>query len=176
MIPLIAALVNAGLGLIGNAVATKGKELVEDKLGVNLDNMLGTEEGRIKLAQLQSQHEEFLINADISKKTQELEAIKIEQANTSDARDMQKEALKQSDVFSKRYIYYFSTVWSVISMIYIFLITFMPIPPPNVRFADNILGFLLGTVIATMFNFFLGSSKSSLDKNITIANLQNVAK
>lgn len=176
MIPLIAALVNAGLGLIGNAVATKGKELVEDKLGVNLDNMMGTEEGRIKLAQLQSQHEEFLINADIAKKNQELEAVKIDQANTSDARDMQKEALKQSDVFSKRFIYYFSSIWSVISMIYIFLITFMAIPQANVRFADTILGFLLGTVIATMFNFFLGSSKSSLDKNVTIEQLKDAGK
>jgi hypothetical protein len=176
MLPIIAELVSAGLGLIGNAVATKGKELVEDKLGVNLDKMMGTEEGRIKLAQLQSDHEEFLINADISKKNQELEAVKIEQANTSDARDMQKEALKQSDVFSKRYIYYFSTVWSVISMIYIFLITFQTIPTANIRFADTILGFLLGTVIATMFNFFLGSSKSSHDKNITIENLKDAAK
>jgi hypothetical protein len=176
MIPIIAALVNAGLGLIGNAVMAKGKEVIEDKLGVDLDKSMGTEEGRIKLAQIQAQHEEFLIQAAITKKNQELEEIKIDNANTSDARDMQKEALKQTDVFSKRYIYYFSTVWSVISMVYIFLITFQTIPAANVRFADTILGFLLGTVIATMFNFFLGSSKSSLDKSVTIETLKDTAK
>lgn len=159
---------NAGLGLIGNAVATKGKELVEDKLGIKLDSMIGTEEGRIKLAQLQATHEEFLVNADITKRNQELDAEKVQQANTSDARDMQKEALKQSDTFSKRFIYYLAAAWSSISMLYIFVITFIPIPTPNIRFADTILGFLLGTIIATILNFFFGSSKGSHDKDTTI--------
>jgi short subunit fatty acids transporter len=172
MIPIVAALVNAGLGLIGNAVMAKGKEVIQDKLGIDLDKSMGTEEGRIKLAELQARHEEFLINAAITKKNQELEEIKIDQANTSDARDMQKEALKQADVFSKRFVYYYSAIWSIVSMTYIFFITFGTIPVANVRFADTILGFLLGTVIATMFNYFLGSSKSSVDKSITIEELK----
>ena len=47
---------------------------------------------------------------------------------------------------------------------YIFLITFLTIPADNIRFADTVLGFLLGTVIATILNFFFGSSKGSSDK------------
>lgn len=169
MIPVVAALVNAGLSILGNAVATKGKKVIEDKLGVNIDNLLGSEEGKIKLLTLQTEHEEFLIQQDVIKRNQDLEELKIEQANTSDARDMQKEALKQQDVFSKRFIYYLAGAWSFVSMVYIFMITFVPIPPASTRFADTILGFLLGTIIATILNFFFGSSSSSQEKNSTIA-------
>jgi hypothetical protein len=38
-----------------------------------------------------------------------------------------------------------------------------------VRFADTILGFLLGTVVATIINFFLGSSAGSKEKTETLA-------
>jgi hypothetical protein len=34
-----------------------------------------------------------------------------------------------------------------------------------VRFADTILGFILGTVIATMLNFWFGSSIGSKEKD-----------
>jgi hypothetical protein len=37
----------------------------------------------------------------------------------------------------------------------------MDIPEGNERFADTILGFLLGTMVASMFSFLLGSSMGS---------------
>jgi hypothetical protein len=54
------------------------------------------------------------------------------------------------------------------AVVYIFLITFTNIPETNVRFADTILGFLLGTVVATILNFFLGSSAGSKAKQEVI--------
>jgi hypothetical protein len=91
--------------------------------------------------------------------------------NVKSARDMQTAALAQSDVFSKRFIYYFAAFWSVCSVVYIGFITFATIPAPNVRFADTILGFLLGTVVATILNFFYGTSKSSQDKTDKLAEM-----
>jgi hypothetical protein len=52
---------------------------------------------------------------------------------------------------------------------YIFFITFGTIQESNVRFADTILGFLLGTVVATIINFFLGSSAGSKEKTEAMA-------
>lgn len=169
MIPVVAALLNAGLGLLGNAVATKGKEFIEDKIGVDIQKLLGSEEGKIKLIQLENAHQEALQKYTLEKRAQELEEDRMAYANTNSARDMQKAALGQSDLFSKRFIYYFSAAWSLFACTYIICITFMDIPADNVRFADTILGFMLGTVIATILNFFLGSSKASQDKNSTIA-------
>jgi len=50
------------------------------------------------------------------------------------------------------------------SALYFFCVTFLSLPDGARDFANIILGFLLGTAIASIFNFFYGSSKSSADK------------
>jgi uncharacterized membrane protein YjjP (DUF1212 family) len=85
-------------------------------------------------------------------------------SDKANARAMQVEALKQGDHLSKRFVYYFATFWSITSALYIAFITFGSIPEANVRFADTILGFILGTIIATIVQFFFGSSQGSKDK------------
>jgi len=95
----------------------------------------------------------------------DLDKLKAEYANTADARAMQVAALNQSDVFAKRFTMYLTAFWSVCAAIYIGFITFGVIPDNNVRFADTILGFILGTVIATMLNFWFGSSIGSKEKD-----------
>ena len=95
----------------------------------------------------------------------DLETLKTQHANTADARAMQVAALQQSDVFSKRFTMYLTAFWSVCAATYVGFITFSIIPEQNVRFADTILGFILGTVIATMLNFWFGSSIGSKEKD-----------
>jgi hypothetical protein len=48
------------------------------------------------------------------------------------------------------------------------MITMVTIPTDNVRFADTVLGFILATVVATILNFFFGSSAGSKAKQDTI--------
>jgi hypothetical protein len=158
MAPLIASIVS---GLISNnlpkvaqAVVDKGLDYVQEKTGIELKPDMSAEEVKA-LREAAQKHEEF----------------KIEQANknTADARAMQVAALQQDDKFAKRYVLYLATFWSITAVMYIFLITFTNIPETNVRFADTILGFLLGTVVATILNFFLGSSASSKEKTEVLA-------
>ena len=85
--------------------------------------------------------------------------------DTADARAMQVAALNQDDKFSKRFIYYFATFWSVFAAVYILWITFGNVPDDNQRFADTILGFLLGTIVAAVIQFFFGSSVGSKEKD-----------
>ena len=101
----------------------------------------------------------------------DFEYTKLEQADRASAREMQMAALAQSDVFSKRFVYYLATFWSVFAVAYILVITLVDIPEKNIRFADTILGFILGTVIATILNFFYGSSRSSQEKTDKLANI-----
>jgi CDP-diglyceride synthetase len=131
-------------GLIVSALANKFgvKDAVEDVAKA----IAGDPEAARKLAEL------------------DLEKLKAEYANTADARAMQVAALNQSDVFSKRFTMYLTAFWSIAAAIYIGFITFSVIPDKNTRFADTILGFILGTVIATMLNFWFGSSIGSKEK------------
>ena len=82
---------------------------------------------------------------------------------------MQKAALAQDDTFSTRFVYYYASFITAVSFTYIFLITFLSIPEANERFADTVLGFLLGVGLSSIINYFFGSSKSSKDKTEHLA-------
>ena len=61
MLPIVGALIGQGLNILAGAVATKGKDYIQDKLGVNLEDALGTENGKLRLRQLELEHEQFLL-------------------------------------------------------------------------------------------------------------------
>ena len=158
MAPLIAALLNAGLPLLANAALGKGKEFLEEKTGLNLDMEVAPTE--TQLSALKTVQEE---------RREELEAYRAESdrlgaylADVANARKMQEATLAQDDPLPKRFVYLFATGWSCFAAVYIFWITFGNIPQDNIRFADTILGFLLGTVVAMILQFFFGSSQGSV--------------
>ena len=79
MIPIIGTLLGTlaenGLGLLASAIQAKGKQVVEDKLGVKIsDNP--TPEEVVKLRQLQYDHEERLLELGIEKARLEQEELK----------------------------------------------------------------------------------------------------
>jgi hypothetical protein len=85
---LASKLAAEGLGLLGGAVLAKGKEAIEQKLGVDIEHSLGTEEGRIRLQQLQAEREEDLHAFVLAKRQQWFDAKKAEMADTASAREM----------------------------------------------------------------------------------------
>lgn len=76
--------------------------------------------------------------------------------------------MNDQDIFNRRFLAYFAVGLCVAAMAYVAAITFLPLPEPNARFADTVLGFILGTVMATPIAFFYGSSKSSQTKDEAI--------
>lgn len=144
--PALATVVAGPLG--GAAVSAIAAKLgVADTVEAVTKAVVEDPEAALKLAQI------------------DLETLKAQYANTSDARAMQVAALNQSDIFSKRFTMYLTVFWSVSAVAYVGFITFGVIPDKNVRFADTILGFILGTVVATMLNFWFGSSIGSKEKD-----------
>jgi hypothetical protein len=148
--PLLATLASNGLGMVADAVTKKGKEFVEEKLGIDLT---------------QDPTPETVANWKLAAQQHEKELLQMAYGDVANARNMQVEALRQEDLFSKRFIYIFATFWSIFAASYIGFITFGHIPEDNQRFADTILGFLLGTVVATILQFFFGSSMGSKEKD-----------
>jgi hypothetical protein len=148
--PLLATLASNGLGMVADAVTKKGKEFVEEKLGIDLT---------------QDPSPDTVANWKVAAQQHERELLQMAYGDTANARNMQVEALRQDDLFAKRFIYVFATFWSIFAAGYIGFITFGTIPEDNQRFADTILGFLLGTVVATILQFFFGSSMGSKEKD-----------
>ena len=90
--------------------------------------------------------------------------IELDYVDIADARDMQKIALQQDDIFSKRFVYYFAIGIAGFSMIVVGLLFFIEIPDSNRRVVDMILGVVIGSGLISVINFFFGSSKGSKDK------------
>jgi hypothetical protein len=80
MIPIVASLLGTlaqnGLGLLSSALQAKGKEVVENALGVKISDNPSPEEVS-KLRQLQYDHEERLLELGIMKAQAELEELKV---------------------------------------------------------------------------------------------------
>jgi hypothetical protein len=156
MLPMIASIVS---GLIANnmhkvadAVIDKGVDYVQDKMGITLKpEGEATKEDYAKWNAEAAKHDEFMAEMDLK--------------NMEGARNMQLAAMENDDPLVRRFVYFFIGFWSVLSSIYIGCITFIDIPDQNARFADTILGFVLGTMVASMFQFLLGSSLGSRNKD-----------
>lgn len=164
MLPIIGTLLSSGLGLLANVAKEKGGEWIKEKTGIDINKGSLSEEDIIALKKYELDHEEELQKIALENRKVDLEETKAYLADTGNARNMQVEALKQDDIFAKRFVYYYAIGITSVFIIYIFSITFSTIPESNIRFADTILGFLLGTVLSTIINFFYGSSKSSKEK------------
>lgn len=149
MAPLLAGIVSTlitnNLPKLAQAVVDKGVDYVSEKTGIELKPDIPAED-------LNKLHEH------------EIAWEMLHQKDRDSARHMQEVALQQEDTFSKRFIYYFATAWSLFAMTYFAFVTFGTVPESGTRMADTILGVLIGTVITGFFNFFYGSSKSSKDK------------
>ncbi len=149
---IVSGLISNGLPKIADAVLEKGVDYVEQKLGVTLkpEDEMKPEDVKY-LRERAMRHAEFMVEQEVKDK--------------ANARDMAKAAMASNDWFVRRFTYFFITAWSIFAMVYIPYITFGTIPVENTRFADTILGFMLGTVMASMFNFLLGSSFGSRKKD-----------
>jgi len=151
MLPIVAGIVSTliqnNLPKVAQAVVDKGLDYVQEKTGVELKPDMNAED-------ITRLREEFMV----------------EQANknTADARAMQIAALINGNGISRSFVYVLATFWSLVAASYIFMITMVTIPTDNVRFADTVLGFILATVVATILNFFFGSSAGSKAKQDTI--------
>ena len=170
MLPiLVTELASKGFSLIANALLVKGKDWIENKTGLDLNKAVMSEEGLVAIRQAELNHEVELMRlmAEDNKLRAAMDEMYLK--DTQSAREMQVAALSTEDVFSRRFIYHLTTFWSIMAVLYVAAITFFQIPEENIRFADTILGFLLGTIISQIMAFFYGSSKSSQTKDAVIS-------
>ena len=89
------------------------------------------------------------------------------------ARNMQIEALKQNDVFSKRFIYYLAGMVILIVTAFDFALFWVNYPDKNRDLINMIAGILNSTALVMVLSFFFGSSKGSKDAGERIDKMMN---
>ncbi len=148
---------------LGDLIGSKNKAVVNKVINV-AQAVTGTNDPKQALSKL---HDDPELVADVQERLLEHKEVLYQLAlqDKASARAMQKAAMNQTDLKTRRFIYNFAWFWSAIAAAFIFLIVLYPIPQQNIRFADTVLGFVLGTIIATILQFFYGSMLKQQDKH-----------
>jgi prepilin signal peptidase PulO-like enzyme (type II secretory pathway) len=72
------------------------------------------------------------------------------------------------DQFKNRFLLYLASGILMVCVAYFFAVTFIPVTPSGQKYADIILGALIGAGFTGMISFYYGSSKSAQDKAETM--------
>lgn len=162
-------LLGLGLGFLTDLVSKHGEALVTEGVkavtGIDLNAKEPTQEEKqliidseFRLKELDFKKLELSLDGTREANRHQEHLIDSSLGDTQSARSLQSTALTQEDKFSKRFIYYFASFWSISAVLYIVLVTFMTIPTANIRFVDTVIGFMLGTVVSTIIGYFFGAS------------------
>lgn len=167
MIPaLIQTLLTNGLGLVANAVMAKGKDFVEDKLGVKLaPDMTPDQIAQVKIAEME--HEEELVRLRIEENKLNLEEFGMRLKDTDSARNRETAIATSKDAPLLNKIVTPILALAVIGLTFMLFAFVMFDDKPVDASRKDVLIYVLGVLsaIATQIvSYYFGSSQGSKDK------------
>lgn len=142
-------------------IFTGGASNIVDSVGKIVDNLNVSGEEKAKIQQEMTNEINRHMEAIGAQANTETEAYL---KDRDSARQMQIEALKQDDLFAKRFVYYLSIVIIFLVAAFDTCLFFVNIPERNHDLVNMVAGTLNTTGFAAIVYFFFGSSKSSHDK------------
>jgi len=172
MLPIAAGLVkllaSSGLTLLSSAVETKGREFIEDKLGVKLpsEDAKLTESQVLELKRLETVHEEFLLTHVREMRELQLKEQELAYKDTADARSMNTRINESAHAtaLSKNIAAYLALI--------VILVGFLLLG--TTRDAD-VRTAVVG-LMTLVLGFYFGSTSSSKEKDAAIRSLTESAK
>jgi cytochrome c biogenesis factor len=175
LLPLLTKLAENGLSLISDAILSKGKDVIEKELDVNLDEAVKSDTGLMQLKQLEMQHEEFLVTAAQKRAEIALEEKKLDLADINSARtaNVQIQESSNASFLSKNVGYYIDMFVLVATVLLTVVVVFQAVPEANKEIFYTAFGSMM-TFCSTIIQFHRGSSKGSVSKDETIKNLMQV--
>ncbi|QSA97072.1 hypothetical protein [Methylococcus sp. EFPC2] len=128
---------------------------------------------KLKEFELQNQEDLLPVRQKGEEQNLELEAQKLANQDRKNARDLQIAAMNSSDPWIRRFIHGFAVLITLLTFAFVFKAAFSsePIDPERLRIIDTVIGFLLGTSLSAIIQFFYGSSYSSSNKQDQIERL-----
>lgn len=168
---LLAWLAEQGLGLIKGAVEAKGKEVVEDLIGVKLpdDAKKLTPELAQQLQIKMMEHEEKLLELGIHKQELDLEETKVYLGDTQNARERDTAMIKAGYRNTRA-----NTMLAGAGLLIIAILVIVVWRSPLDEYVKGIITFILGRAMGYIdqgFNFEFGTTRNSGTKDETISKL-----
>lgn len=165
--PLITALLGKGLNLVANAVAAKGKDWVENKLGVELKpDMTGEDYAKLQIATMQ--HEEELLKLKLEDNKLDLQELEMRLKDTDSARSREVEIAtsEKAPLINKIVTPVLALGVTAITFVLFGFLMFdsSPVEPSRKDVLVYVLGAL--TAISTqVISYYFGSSIGSKNKS-----------
>jgi hypothetical protein len=166
LMPILGPLLSNGLNLVANAVTAKGKQWVENKLGVELKPDMSPED-LVKIQIAQMEHEEELMRLRIEEDKLDLAKVDLYLKDTDSARDREV-AIATSDkapLLNKIVTPVLALSILILTFVLFGVVMFDNAPVESSR--KDILIYILGVLsaIATQIvSYYFGSSQGSKDK------------
>lgn len=164
LIPVLTTLAAKGLDLIGNAILTKGKDVVEKELGVNIESSVETEEGLENLRQLQFQHEQRLVELTLENNRLDFDYYKVDADDRANARAREVAIIQAPEAG-----------WLNHNLIPI--VTLLVVVGGGLMLmlsGETDVKFAVTSIMTLVLGYHFGSSRSSASKDTAISNLSKV--
>ena len=145
-----------GLKEIFSAAGAKLVKSFGDALDQNITNKEERDAANLALTQEINRNLEAIM-------TDATKQIELENADRDSARDMQKAALAQSDLFSKRFMYYLAAFVNVSSVGYGIALLFIEVPESNKRMVEQFADMYMLTGALMVLSFFFGAAHRSAE-------------
>lgn len=160
--PILGKLAENGLNLLAGAITAKGKDVIEKTLGVDIDQEIQTEAGRIKLRELEITHEAMLLEAAQKEAETRLKDKELDIQNTANAQGMNTKIQESQNAsrIAKEGPYYLDFLVVGATLFLAGLLLFNGVPPVNKELVYMAFGSLV-TMCGTILNFHRGSSAGS---------------
>lgn len=174
MAPLIAAAIKFGFPILASALASKGGEAIQEKLGIDISSALGSEEGRIKLKQLEMEHEQFLIEAAQQSEIRDLEYFKAEIDDRESARDRDSKIAAASQKNYRADLMFGLAIAVTVGLVYLVWRS-----EELAEFTKGIVTLVLGRFMGyldNIYSFEFGTTRGSRQKDATIDKLSGEGK
>lgn len=155
-----------GLGLVANAVMAKGKDYVEQKLGVELKpDMTADEIIRLKTAEME--HEEELLKLKLEENKLDLQELELYLKDTNSAREREVQIVtsSQAPLLNKIVTPVLALTLLTLTFILFGFVMFdnNPVEPTRKDILIYILG-VLSALSTQITSYYFGSSQGSKDK------------
>lgn len=154
-----------GLGLVANAVLAKGKDYVENKLGVELKpDMTAAEIIALKTAEME--HEEELLKLKIEENKLNLEELKELLADTKSAREREVQIANSAAPLLNKIVTPVLALTLLLMTFILFGVVMFdnnPVEPSRKDILIYILG-VMSAVSTQVVSYYFGSSQGSKDK------------